>query len=40
MIQQKAKGLNSRLEAIPYLEDGFLPLITAPILLDQLKWNL
>lgn len=28
MIQQKAKGLNSRLEAIPYLEDGFLPLIT------------
>ena len=31
MIQQKAKGLNSRSEAIPYLEDGFLPLITAPM---------
>lgn len=31
MIQQKAKGLNSRLEAIPYLEDGFLPCITAPM---------
>ena len=26
MIQQKAKGLNSRSEAIPYLEDGFSPL--------------
>ena len=31
MIQQKAKGLNSRSEAVPYLEDGFLPLITAPM---------
>ena len=27
MIQQKAKGLNSRSEAIPYNEDGFLLLI-------------
>lgn len=26
MIQQKAKGLNSRSEVIPYLKDGFLPL--------------
>lgn len=26
MIQQTAKGLNSRSEANPYNEDGFLPL--------------
>jgi len=31
MIQQTAKGLNSRSEANPYNEDGFLPLITAPM---------
>ena len=31
MIEQSAIGLNSRSEANPYNEDGFLPLITAPI---------
>ncbi len=31
MIQQTNKGLNSRSEANPYNEDGFLPLITAPM---------
>ena len=31
MIKQTAIGLNSRSEANPYNEDGFLPLITAPM---------
>lgn len=31
MIQQTKLGLNSRSEANPYNEDGFLPLITAPM---------
>jgi IMP dehydrogenase/GMP reductase len=31
MIIQTATGLNSRSEANPYNEDGFLPLITAPM---------
>jgi len=31
MIQQTKIGLNSRTEANPYNEDGFLPLITAPM---------
>jgi hypothetical protein len=31
MIQQTARGLNSRSEANPFDENGFLPLITAPM---------
>ena len=31
MIEQTGTGLNSRSEANPYNEDGFLPLITAPM---------
>jgi IMP dehydrogenase/GMP reductase len=31
MIQQAGQGLNSRKEAIPFDENGFLPLITAPM---------
>ena len=31
MIKQSAIGLNSRSEVNPFNEDGFLPLITAPM---------
>lgn len=39
MIQQSAIGLNSREEANPFLENGMLPLITAPMNTVIDEWN-
>lgn len=42
MIEQTSNGLNSRSEANPYNEDGFLPLITAPMssVLDENNYTM
>ena len=42
MIQQTKIGLNSRSEAYPYNENGFLPLITAPMysVVNEQNWDI